>query len=40
MFDEYVKERAEVEKVERKKKAKEAKENFRKLLEEANLNGR
>ena len=39
-FDEYSRERAEIERAERKAKAKEAKENFIKLLEEANLDGK
>ncbi|KAE9549031.1 hypothetical protein FO519_007761 [Halicephalobus sp. NKZ332] len=39
-FDEYSKERAEIERAERKAKAKEAKENFMKLLEESGLDGK
>lgn len=40
VFDQYVKDRAEVERAERKKKSKEAKEGFKSLLSEANLHGK
>lgn len=40
VFEKYVKERAEEERIEKKKKMKEAKDNFRVLLEEASLNGK
>uniref|UniRef100_A0A915KH10 Transcription elongation regulator 1 n=1 Tax=Romanomermis culicivorax TaxID=13658 RepID=A0A915KH10_ROMCU len=40
VFEQYVKDRAEEERAERKKKMKEAKENFRRLLEDADLHGK
>uniref|UniRef100_A0A0N5AB53 Transcription elongation regulator 1 n=1 Tax=Syphacia muris TaxID=451379 RepID=A0A0N5AB53_9BILA len=39
-FDAYVRERTEIERAEKKKRAKEARENFKQLLEEAKLHGR
>jgi transcription elongation regulator 1 len=39
-FDAYCRERSEIEKEEKKKRAKEAKENFTKLMEEAKLHGK
>ncbi|VDN41368.1 unnamed protein product [Gongylonema pulchrum] len=39
-FEAYVRERTEIERAERKRRAKEARENFRNLLEEAKLHGR
>jgi len=39
-FDAYCRERAEIEKEEKRKKAKEAKAEFYKLLEEAKLHGK
>uniref|UniRef100_A0A914VS59 Transcription elongation regulator 1 n=2 Tax=Plectus sambesii TaxID=2011161 RepID=A0A914VS59_9BILA len=40
IFEEYVKERAEVERAERKKKAREAKDGFKALLEDSKLHGK
>lgn len=40
MFEQYVKERAEKERWEKKNKLKEKKDQFRQLLEEARLHGR
>lgn len=40
MFEKYVKERAEEERREKRNKMKERKEQFQKLLEEANLHGK
>ncbi|MFH4974116.1 hypothetical protein AB6A40_000825 [Gnathostoma spinigerum] len=39
-FEAYVRERTEIERTEKKKRAKEARENFKALLEEAKLHGR
>ncbi|VDK78127.1 unnamed protein product [Onchocerca ochengi] len=39
-FEAYVRERTEVERAEKKRRAKEARENFKNLLEEAKLHGR
>lgn len=39
-FEAYQRERSEIEKVERKKRAREARDEFQKLLGEANLHGK
>lgn len=40
VFDKYVKERAEEERREKRNKLKERKDEYRKLMEEANLHGK
>lgn len=40
VFDKYVKERAEEERREKRNKMKERKDEYRKLMEEANLHGK